>query len=142
MTERDPAFLRAVVDTLLPADEVLPSGAAAGVTEALAEYLRAHRDRETFARVLDAIAVRSGGEATFAGADESVRIAAVQSVEQEAGAAFQQLLTLVLADYCEAEIVLRAFGWRTDPPQPRGFELAPFDEALLARAKRRGRLWR
>src|SRR5438093_166849 len=135
MTE---AFLCAVVDTLLPADDGLPSGTAAGVTEKLVDHLRTH---ESVSRVLAHVAARTGGEAGFVAADEPTRVATLQAVEQEGGVAFV-LLVLVLADYCEAEPVLRAFGWRSDPPQPRGFELPSFDEAVLAKAKRRGRLWR
>jgi hypothetical protein len=142
MSEREPAFLCAVVDTLLPADEMLPSGTATGVAAALAKHLRAHRDRDIFTQVLDAIAAQSGGEDGFVAADEAVRVETLKSVEQEAGAAFEQLVALVLADYCEAAVVLGALGWRPDPPQPRGFELAPFDESLLVQARRRTRLWR
>ena len=129
MTE---AFLHAVVDTLLPADDGLPSGTKAGVTLALADH----------GRVLTAIAVRSGGEASFVAADEPTRVATLQAVEQEDGAAFDRMIVVLLADYCEAESVLGAFGWRSGPPQPRGFELPPFDEATLAKAKQRGRIWR
>ena len=69
MTE---AFLRAVVDTLLPADEGLPSGTGAGVTRALADQNVHH--------VLAAIAARSGGEASFVAADEPTRVATLQGV--------------------------------------------------------------
>lgn len=129
MTE---GFRRAVVDTLLPADDGLPSGTEAGVTLTLADH----------GRVLSAIAVRSGGEASFVAADEPTRVATLQAVEHEDGAAFERMIVVLLADYCEAESVLRAFGWRTDPPQPRGFELPPFDEAILVKAKQHGRIWR
>jgi hypothetical protein len=125
-------FLRAIVDTLLPADDGLPSGSEAGVTLPLADH----------GHVLTAIAVRSGGEEKFVAADEPTRVATLQAVEQAEGPAFERMIVLLLADYCEAESVLRAFGWRTDPPQPRGFELPPFDETVLAKAKQRGRLWR
>ena len=126
------AFVRAVVDTLLPADDGLPSGTDAGVSLALADH----------GRVLEAIAVQSGGEARFVTADESTRVATLQAVEQAEGPAFERMVVALLADYCEAASVLRAFGWRSDPPQPRGFELPPFDETVLAKAKRRGRVWR
>jgi hypothetical protein len=131
MTE---GFLRAVVDTLLPADDGLPSGTEAGVTRALAD--------ESVRRVLAVIAAASGGEASFMDADEPTRIARLQAVEQAEGPAFERMIVLLLADYCEAEPVLRAFGWRSEPPQPRGFELPPFDETVLAKAKQRGRIWR
>ncbi|HLY38349.1 MAG TPA: hypothetical protein VKU61_09955 [Candidatus Binatia bacterium] len=129
MTE---AFLRAVVDTLLPADDGLPSGTEAGVTLALADH----------GRLLTTIAMRSGGEASFVAADEPTRVATLQAVAQADGPAFERMIVPLLADYCEAETVLRAFGWRSDPPQPRGFELPPFDETVLAKAKQRGRIWR
>jgi len=129
MTE---AFRRAVVDTLFPADAGLPSGTEAGVTLAPTDH----------DPVLTAIADRSGGEASFVAADEPTRVATLQTVEQEDGAAFERMIVDLLADYCEAESVLRAFGWRAGPPQPRGFELSPFDETILAQAKQRGRLWR
>ena len=128
------AFVRAVVDTLLPADGGLPSGTEAGVTRALAD--------ENVRRVLAAIAARSGGEASFVAADEPARVATLQAVEQAEGPAFERMIVLLLADYCEAESVLRAFGWRSDPPQPRGFDLPPFDETVLTKAKQRGRVWR
>jgi gluconate 2-dehydrogenase subunit 3-like protein len=138
----DPAFLAAVVDTLLPADDGLPSGTAAGVTDRLAEHLRAHPERATLARLLDGIAAAHGGDARFVALDDAARAAVLEAVERETGDAFRCLLVLVLADYCEAEPLLAALGWRAGPPQPRGFELAPFDEACVERAKRRPRLWR
>ena len=139
---RDPAFLGAVVDALLPADEVLPSGTGAGVTDRLAEHLRVHPERATLARLLERIAAGPGGAASFVALGDADRAAALEVVEREAGEAFESLVVLVLADYCEAEAALAALGWRAGPPQPRGFELPAFDEACLERAKRRGRLWR
>src|SRR5207245_4548859 len=106
----------------------------AGVTRALGDADVRH--------VLAAIAARSGGEASFVAADEPTRVAMLQAVEQVEGPAFERMIVLLLADYCEAESVLRAFGWRTDPPQPRGFELPPFDEPVLAKAQARGRIRR
>lgn len=139
-----PEFLRAVVDTLLPGEQgdapgsvALPSGSAAGVD--LANYATAARP------VLDAIAPTAGGAPAFANASEAVRAAALRTVEQSLPAAFRTLVTLVLADYYESTAVLVAFGWGTEPPQPRGHALPPTDEAThqrLDRVKRRAKLWR
>ena len=48
---------------------------------------------------------------------------------------------LLAAYYCHPAVVA-AFGWRSDPPQPKGHELEPFDDALLAPVKARKPFWR
>ncbi len=139
-----PEFLRAVVDTLLPGEQgdalgtvALPSGSAAGVD--LANYAASARP------VLDAIARAAGGAAAFATASEVVRAAALRSVERGLPDEFRSLVTPVLADYYESAAVLIAFGWRAEPPQPRGHAVPSTDEAThqrLDRVRRRAKLWR
>ena len=139
-----PAFLSAVVDTLLPGDDgtpPLPTGTAAGVAEKL-ERLLARRDPALVEVVLRAIASAARGEDAFVRADAAGRMALVQRVEAEMSGPFQALVGLVLRDYYEADVVLLAMGWRAEPPQPQGHALPSFDEALLQQAKRRGRMWR
>lgn len=136
-----PGFLSAVVDTLLPGDDAtppLPSGTAAGVAAKLAEHLVAGRDRARHEAVLEAIASAARGEEAFVRANAAERIASVRRVEAEIRGPFQGLVALVLQDYCEAEAVLLAMGWREEPPQPQGHVLPPFDEALLEPVTRRG----
>jgi hypothetical protein len=139
-----PAFLSAVVDTLLPGDHgtpPLPTGTAAGVARKL-ELLLAGRDPALDDVVLQAIASAARGEEAFVRADAAGRVVAVQRVEAEIPGPFQALVALVLRDYYEADVVLLAMGWRSEPPQPEGHVLPPFDEALLQPVKRRGRIWR
>jgi hypothetical protein len=138
-------FVSAVVDTLLPGDDgdpPVPSGTAAGVAAKLAEHLVAGRDREPHRVVLEAIVSTARGEDAFVNADGAERIAAVRRVEAEMKGPFDALVSLVLQDYYETEVVLLAMGWRGEPPQPRGHVLPPFDETLLEPVKRRGRMWR
>jgi hypothetical protein len=139
-----PEFMSAVVDTLLPGDRdvpPLPTGTAAGVAAKL-EHLVADRERALRDVVLGAIASASRGEDAFVRTDAAGRIASVRQVEAEMPGPFRALVALVLQDYYEAEIVLLAMGWRAEPPQPQGHVLPPFDEALLAPVRRRGRMWR
>ena len=139
-----PEFMSAVVDTLLPGDRgvpPLPTGTAAGVAAKL-EHLVSDRDRTLRDAVLEAIASAARGEDAFARTDAAGRIAFVQLVEAEMPGPFRALVALALRDYYEAEIVLLAMGWRAEPPQPQGHVLPPFDEALVAPVKRRGRIWR
>jgi hypothetical protein len=106
------------------------------------EHLVSDRDRVVRDVVLHAIAIAARSEDYFLRADAAGRIASVRQVEVEMPGPFQALVALVLRDYYEAEMVLLAMGWRTEPPQPEGHVLPPFDEALLEPVKRRGRMWR
>ncbi|HTO81228.1 MAG TPA: hypothetical protein VMQ73_03290 [Methylomirabilota bacterium] len=130
-----PEFLAAVIDTLLPGDDVLPSGTAAGV--ALAPG--------THAPVLQAVRTEAGGMDAFAQAPEAARVAVLQAVERAHPETFRALLVAVLSDYYEAALVLAALGWRSDPPQPWGHALPIMDSPTsehLERVRQRDRLWR
>ena len=132
-----PAFLAAVIDTLLPGDGVLPSGTRAGLDPAI--HAGPHRD------VFDAIAAQAGSFERFIQADESVRSVALTVVERTLPDAFRALLVAVLSDYYEASAVLTALGWRTDPPQPAGHALPSLDGPTaerLERVRQRNKLWR
>jgi hypothetical protein len=138
------AFSSALVDTLLPGDRgtpPLPTGTAAGVTTAL-EHLVASDAGARHRVVLEAIGGAAGGQDTFVRTDADGRIAAVRRVEAEMPGLFRALVAVVLQYYYEADVVLRAMGWRAEPPQPQGHVLPPFDEALLDPVRRRGRIWR
>lgn len=127
-----PEFLAAVIDALLPGDEVLPSGTAAGLN--LNNHAAAHR------QLLEAVAA-----ATFVHGDAGTRMRVLQSVEQRMPDAFRSFVTAVLADYYESATVLAALGWPAAPPQPAGHGPAGMDEgtrAALRRVAGRGRLWR
>jgi hypothetical protein len=139
------AFLRAVVDTLLPGDDgapPLPTGSAAGVVDALSAYLAEARNATEMHGVLDAIARRAGGEPGFIAFDAAARTAAVRAVEAEMQGAFGRLVARALEEYYDSDPVIVAMGWRLEPPQPRGHALPPFDERLLDPVRGRARLWR
>jgi hypothetical protein len=130
-------FLAAVIDTLLPGDDVLPSGTQAGLDPAA--YAGSHRV------VFDAIAAQARGAELFVGTDEKARNAVLRSVERATPDLFRALLTNVLSDYYEAPAVLGALGWRSEPPQPSGHSVPAIDEVTaerLDRVRRRASLWR
>ena len=131
------AFLDAVLDTILPSDPVigLPSGSAAGLAIG----------RAAAGPVLPLVLAAAGSEQSFLAASAEARRTAIEAAERQAPEAFRTLLALLLADYYESESVLNAFGWRAEPPQPRGHPLATMDEATgeaLKRVRRRGKIWR
>lgn len=127
-----PDFLAAVIDTLLPGDEVMPSGTAAG--------LDLHAIAAAHSQFLDMIASES-----FTQGDTEARVQALTSAEDGMPDAFRAFVAAILADYFETVPVLAALGWRSDPPQPHGYELPRFEKevaSLLAKAKLRPRSWR
>jgi len=141
---KSPQFLRAVVDTLLPGETAKPSGRAA-----LPSGSAAGLDPATYAKVarsaLEAIVDAAGGASAFVRAAEADRIAVLRDVERKLPVPFRTLLAPVLADYYESRAVIAAFGWRAEPPQPRGHPLPPADEEThrrLDRVRQRGKLWR
>ena len=130
-----PEFLAAVIDTLLPGDDVLPSGTAAGVVLAAGAH----------GPVLEAVRAQAGGTDAFSRSPEPARVAAVQAVERAHPEAFRALLAAVLSDYYESPPVLAAMGWRADPPQPAGHAMPTMDDPTaerLERVRHRHRLWR
>ena len=132
-----PEFLAAVLDTLLPGDEALPSATQAGLDPAA--YAGSHH------AAFDVIAAQAGGAEAFLRTDDDRRAAALRTVERIAPDAFRALLTAVLSDYYEAPAVLAPLGWRSEPPQPAGHAVPTIDEPTtqrLDRIRRRGKLWR
>lgn len=132
------AFVAAVVDTLLPGDSgerPLPPASAVGTHTRVMARLASAPARDALA----AIAAAAGGEEAFVLAALDERAAVARHVERNNGAAFRSLVLFVASDYYENEAVLAAFGWRGEPPQPSGHTLAPFEDALLASVRQRGR---
>jgi hypothetical protein len=132
-----PEFLAAVIDTLLPGDDVLPSGAKVDLDSAA--YASSH------GAVFDTIAARAGGGELFVRAGKSARSAVLITVEWHMPDAFRTLLVAVLSDYYEAPPVLAALGWRGDPPQPTGHVVPGLDGPAadrLERVRQRAKLWR
>ena len=130
-------FFAAVIDTLLPGDDALPSGTRAGLDPIA--YTASHR------ALFEAIGAQAGSSEAFLRADENTRNMAVRAVERTAPDAFRAFLTAVLSDYYEAPAALTALGWRVDPPQPSGHCVPAIDEPTtqrLDRVRRRGKLWR
>jgi hypothetical protein len=109
-----------LIDALLPGDDLLPSGTAAGI----------HIDEVARHAVLEAMA-RAGG-----GAD------AIREVERATPAEFAALVFALVEEYYDSDAVITALGWTTDPPQPNGHPLPEFDEDLLAKVRRRAPMWR
>ena len=145
MGVNNPAFLRALVDTLLPGGDV-----AHGVTLPAASELDIHLRLESWlgdqhpeiVKAVALIATHGGDEAAFASADIATRASVISAAQKEQSAVFAILISQCLTAYYEHPHVIEAFGWTSAPPQPAGHALAPFDVDLLAPVRARGHIWR
>jgi hypothetical protein len=140
----DGDFLAALVDCIAPGGlvtkvVVLPSASAAGCDDALAEALKGNSDLQA---LVDAIAVRAGGGASFCASPAQERETLLEAVQKQQPEAFAQMVTLTLARYYAHPQVLEALDWPARPPQPEGHKLPAFDGTLLTPVLARGALWR
>jgi hypothetical protein len=127
-----PAHLRLLADLILPGDETgLPPGSL--VPDVMA----------VIAQSTSPIKALADDHPVFA--EASKRPAILTSLETEHPQEFREFVLSLIKAYYESGQVLEAMGWRSAPPQPQGYKVAPMDEALapaLSRVAERKRLWR
>ncbi len=131
----DSALLDAVLGTLLPGEGAWPSAGALGLAGEVAGELG-----EDCARLLAAL------PPGFAALDAEAREDALRAIEARHPAMFDRLVAAAYtAYYVDARVrrtIERETGYEDRPPQPLGYELEPFDEALLERQRARQPFWR
>jgi hypothetical protein len=141
------AALAALLDELVPAR---PDGrlAGAGALGLAADVVRAMRERPPLrALVVPGLAalaaiVRARGAARLADLAPADRRAALAALAAEAPALLPTLAFVAFIAYYQDPRVLAALGREPRPPFPKGYELAPFDPALLEPVRRRAPFYR
>jgi hypothetical protein len=137
----DLEILSTVLDRLLPANQGLPPAGQMGLARAVLEDASSGPALES--AMVEAVTALPDNFILLSGdaQDEALR-----TVEAAAPAAFAGLLKLAYSAYYGDERVLgeieRQTGYDPSPPQPRGYELAEFDDSLLAQVRQRPALWR
>lgn len=132
------ALLMAVLDALLPGDD-----GAAGPAP-LPPVSQVVLDLALLQSLAQPLLDRLNAP-EFLAADQTARTDLLRALERLAPAEFRRLLDRLLAAYYQDPAVLAAFGWRDEPPMPRGHALAGEDAAtllLLDRVRARGPIWR
>jgi Gluconate 2-dehydrogenase subunit 3 len=137
LTPAQLAHLAAIQDRLIPPEGALPGAGASGAAHRV-DRLLAERP-EWRADLLAALQAIGAG---FLDLDEDEQEAALRAVERAHPGPFRRLLRLTYTAYYTDPAVLRAHGYREEPPLPRGHPLTPFDESRLDPVRRRGQLWR
>jgi hypothetical protein len=146
-TTEQRAMLACVLDLLIPPsrDGRLPGAGEAGVGARVDAV--AQRDAGFQQLVATGLAAldehaRAAGAAAFADLAPEARLAALHAIAAAHAAFVPALLFHTYAGYYMEPRVVAALGVASHPPFPKGFALAPFDEALLARVKKREKLYR
>ncbi len=157
LTAEQLALLEAIQNRLIPAGDGMPGAGDAGCANTLDRYLseRPALRRPLFA-ALYAVEAAAHAASAAAGdaatADESTHSAflllsnaarddVLRGLEKTLPELFEVLLHQTYTAYYTNPAVLLILGW--NPPQPEGYPTPPpFDEALLANVKQRGKVWR
>jgi hypothetical protein len=138
-------LLEAILNRLVPPHADLPGagdlGVGASIECTLAESARLRR---LFVDGLHEVAIAAQREAgsEFVDLDATRQTAVLHAVEQAWPAFFVALVEHTYRGYYSLPAVRRAIGAAPRPPQPLGYQLPPFDAALLDRQRQRSPFWR
>lgn len=140
MAEVDVTTLQAALDVIVPPTGDLPGAGGLGVTASVLEDAAALGATDTVAELL------AGLPADFTSSASAARETMLREVEAADPSRFRVLINLAYTAYYTHPRVLAAVeaatGYNAGPPQPRGYELEPFDESLLAKVRSMDPIWR
>lgn len=145
LTAADMVTLKAALDRLIPPVDDLPGAGSMGLAETVERYSnRSSAMRSALVAVLDALSLDPGLHVSggFQALKPEQQDEAIRTIEVAMGDKFGQFLKLVYVVYYMDPRVQQRIGWESRPLQPEGFELPPFDEAVLEKARQRKPFWR
>ena len=139
------ALLAAVLDEIIPPSGALPGAGTIGAGDTVERAMAVTPSlRRLLLELLTAIDIASqratGHEFTLL--DNPGRANLLRLVEAEQPAAFAALVDHTYRGYYSLPQAREATGYPARPPQPLGFSLPAFDEALLGEQRQRAPFWR
>lgn len=121
------ATFAALVDVLIPGDDLFPPAATVGTQGLLAERLRQERGVDGVVE----IATKLAETGPLVGADRETQTVTVRTFEADNRSLFHLLYTITCFSYYQHPTVtaaIRALGHDyKDSPQPEGYEMPKFD---------------
>ena len=138
-------LLKDAMDIVIPPVDDLPGAGALGLAQSAEELAeRIPQYGVALRRILDALSLDPGARAEggFAALEEEQRIGALKTIEACMPELFDKFVDLVYIAYYSDERVHKRIDWRTGPLQPLGWELPPFDPAILENVAKRKPFWR
>ena len=142
LADGERATLVAALNRIVPAHGALPGAGDLGVADTIEQALvEAPSLRRAFIDGLRSIDLADGEEGFVALASDE-QDSCLRAIEAREATFFATLVEYTYRGYYVLPVVQRAIGLSGEPPQPRGYQLAPFDPALLAIQRRREPFWR
>jgi len=135
-------WLSPIVDCLLPGDEQhWPSAASVNLGNRVGEFIRESGDGEQVLR-----SVFNFTQPAFGDLTRSQQVECLQAFESNETTLFDRLLVatynMYYTDPTVRQVIERVTGYEARPPQPKGYQLEPFDKALLNKVLQRDPFWR
>ncbi len=142
LTTAERATLATTLNRIIPAHETLPGAGDLGVAATIeATMVQSPVLRRTFLDGLRAITLASG-ERDFGAYPADEQDAILRAIEAADPLGFSLLVEYTYRGYYALPVVQRALGLSGEPPQPRGYQMPPFDPALLTLQRQRAPFWR
>lgn len=140
-TDIDIDVLAAVLDRLLPAREGLTAAGQLGLADDVVA------DAASWPPGADALRdVLAALPADFRDRDEAEQVAALEDIEESHEGAFAGVVNLAYNAYYTDNRVRALLeertGYAARAPQPEGYDLPAFDDAVLEQARQREPFWR
>ncbi len=145
LTDDDRLLLKSAMDLIVPAVDDLPGAGELGLVDNALGLANREKDfGDALWKTLSALhldpSVRAAGG--FAALDDEQQVAALKVLEESLPSVFDKFVDLVYIVYYSDERVHKRLGWRSGALQPIGWELPPFDPAILETASKREPFWR
>ena len=145
MTEAQRELMVSVLERIIPRDGERPRAGEAGVAVHIDGFVGGSPQlKRQFAEGLTAIDVasRTLRSSDFAELSTQDKDTVLHRVESERPDFFEALVKNTYGGYYSNPKVLRQLGLEATPPQPRGYQLEPFDQAMLENVRKRGKVYR
>jgi hypothetical protein len=135
-------WLSPIVDCLLPGDgQHWPSATSINLGDRVGEFIRVSDDGELVLTSVYALT-----QPAFNDFSRTQQIECLQALESNESILFDRLLiatyNMYYTDPTVRQVIERVTGYEARPPQPKGYQLEPFDEALLNKVRQRDPFWR
>ena len=144
-TEAQRTLLRTILNRLVPASGDFPGAGDLGIANHLDSVVgRSTEWRRLFAHGMVQVDIFSQEQfaAAFINLADDQQDAVLRQVEARNPEFFNALVAHTYSGYYSHAAVLRLLGRDVRPPQPKGYELEPFDLNLLANVQERGPMYR
>jgi hypothetical protein len=133
------------MDRLVPAVDDLPGAGAMGLAQEAERIAgKVLRLQESAVKVLGAVSLdmRSHARGGFQALSPESQDESIRQVESAMPADFANFLEMVYLAYYSDIRVHKRIGWHGRPPQPGGYQMAPFDPSILETVRKRQPFWR